>query len=799
MTSRFSRSEKSTDHFVKSQFPDFFLDEGEGIVNFIDAYYKHQTANTHFKMRDLQIQGDIDTTSNTNLIRFNNKYTFGSGRFIKELPAVITGDLRFIIKHIKDLYRSKGTERGTKLFFRLAFNDSPEVFVPGTFLFRPSDSIYTRPILLEVSLGQGYPYSRLVDIVGTDIVGSVSGSSAVAKNVFKKIVDKREIAYIEIENVNGSFVTGDKIVSKEATQIEISSAPKVTGPIDELIVENGSTGIPLGTVFTALPVPDGTELKASVTSTEQILGTFKLRGVSGYGYTNKSQVIISRAPGESSQVDRGQFSVSVDNIFSTSPVNGDLIKNFEPMTIGDTTFNGTVLDSSDSGNAFHVTPIGDILSTETRSIGSISNIKINIDPKNYNGVSNPFIAIKDITFSANQSGNSTVTDTLVVASKQIFSNSLITVADTFTGNVTISGANNKVVGYGTDFLNQFVPFDVIKVMNSDGLPTYHNIESISNSTFLTLGQNSPFSIANTTFSKGFVNFVKLIDSDGTEAVRAVNNVVNSTAVYIDDKILTGELNSNPSYTLRIGYDTSNVNFSSTNDKLQRKVKSGTTFTEIDTGENANFNFNVTSGTGAVSTLNILNCGFGYSPGEEIIMRSEDLAPFINIIDNEGKGTGASAVPVLSGGEITSIIVTSGGSGYVSPSVTVEGGTGSGALLSASLENGVITNINVSNTGLDYLNNQDIIVKVKKGGQSILEGRHSTISSEPNPSVRLQDSNFWQEYSYEIQSSIDNTKYENVVDNLIHMSGRKFFTLNLIKDDASTKTKILEESVTATGV
>ena len=797
---RFSRSEKNTNHFVKSQFPDFFLDEGEGIVDFVEAYYRHMSANTSYTMRNLQLQGDIDTTSNTNLIRFNNKYTFGSGRFIKELPAVITGDLRFIIKHIKDLYRSKGTDRGTKLFFRLAFNDAPEIFTPGRFLFRPSDSVYRRPTIIEVSLGQGYPYSRLISLVGREIVGSKSGSSATARNVFKKIVDKREIIYVEIENINGSFVTGDKITERGASQSEITLAPRITGPINEIVVENGSSGIPLGTVFTALPVDNGSELKASVTETELILGTFKLRGVAGYGYSNKSHVIISRAPGESNQIDRGQFSVLVDSVYSAHQVNGDLIKNFDSMTIGNTTFNGTFLDYANTGNAFHVTQLNDILSTETRSYGSIANIKVNIDPKNYNGVSNPFIAIKDITFSANQTGNVAITsNTLLEASHQVFSNSLITVSDTFTGNVTVFAARKDVRGYGTDFQNQFVPFDVLKVMNQDGQPTYHNIESISNSTFMTLGQRSPFSIANTTFSKGFVNFVKLIDSDGNETVRAVNNVVNSTAVYIDDKILSGEIGDNPSYTFRIGYDTSNVNFSSSNDKLKRKVKTGSTFSIIDTGENADFEFNVTSGTGAVSTLNIINCGFGYTPGEEVVMRSEDLAPFINIVDNERRGSGASAIPVIAGGQITSVIVTNSGQGYVDPRISVEGGTGFGARLTATTESGKITNINIANSGLDYINNQDIVVKVRKGGQSFLEGRHTTINSEPNRAVRLQDSNFWQEYSYEIQSSIDNTKYQKVVDNLIHMSGRKFFTLNLVKDDASSKTKILEESVTATGV
>ena len=70
MTDRFTKSEKSTDHFVKSQFPDFFLDEGEGIVNFVDTYYRHFSANTGNKIRDLQYQGDIDTTSDVKLNTF---------------------------------------------------------------------------------------------------------------------------------------------------------------------------------------------------------------------------------------------------------------------------------------------------------------------------------------------------------------------------------------------------------------------------------------------------------------------------------------------------------------------------------------------------------------------------------------------------------------------------------------------------------------------------------------------------------------------------------------------------------
>lgn len=801
MTDRFTKSEKSTDHFVKSQFPDFFLDEGEGIVNFVDTYYKHFSANTGYKIRDLQYQGDIDTTSEANLIRFNNKYTFGSGRFIKELPAVITGDLRFIIKHIKDLYRSKGTERGIKLFFRLAFNDSPDIFVPGRFLFRPSDSRFNRPDVVELFLGEGSSFERVKGLVGTEIIGSITGASAIAKNVFRKSLKDKSFVYVELDNVQGTFKTGDKITARNATSLEKVLAPKVIGPVDNVIVENGSDNIPLGTVFSAVSSKTGRELKVSVTELEKILGTFNLRGVEGYGYSTKSQVIVTRAPGESSNIDRGQFTVVLNGSYSSHVVNGDLLKAFDPLTIGSANVNSFQFDSANSLNVYNQTPIGDILSNETRIYGSILRIAVNQDPKNYNGVTKPFVAIKDVTFSANQTGNAAISNTLLVASKEIFSNGLITVANTFTGNVSLSAANNIAIGTGTNFTQDFRAHDVLKVMTDDGLPTYHNIDSITNTTFMTLGQDSSYTVSNNDYSKGFVNYIKLIDSDGGSTVRAVNNFVNSTAVYLDDKVLGGELNlDNPSYTIRIGYNTSNVNFSETNDKIKSKVREGLTFTDVLTGTDADFDYRITSAQGSVSEVNILNAGFGYIPGEEIEMKSEDLTPKINIIDNDGTGTGASAFPVLDAdGKIIDIIVTKGGFGYSSPSVTVTGGTGSGAKLVPTSLGGVITTIAVSNTGQNYFSSKNINIKVEKGGQSIIEGRHSSINSHLNQKVKLQDSDYWQEYSYEVESSINNEMYESVLDSLIHMSGRKFFTKNVIKDEAESSVRILEESVTASGV
>ncbi|HAW79680.1 MAG TPA: hypothetical protein DCX27_08190, partial [Balneola sp.] len=135
----------------------------------------------------------------------------------------------------------------------------------------------------------------------------------------------------------------------------------------------------------------------------------------------------------------------------------------------------------------------------------------------------------------------------------------------------------------------------------------------------------------------------------------------------------------------------------------------------------------------------------------------------------------------------------------SPVVNIIGGTGSGALVTARTVDGIISDIKITNQGSGYFGSKDITVQVDKGGQSILEGRHSSINSELNSKIRLTDSNYWQEYSYEIESSIDSEKYRETVDGLIHMAGRKLFTKNVIKDETESSLRILEESVVSTGI
>lgn len=99
-------------------------------------------------------------------------------------------------------------------------------------------------------------------------------------------------------------------------------------------------------------------------------------------------------------------------------------------------------------------------------------------------------------------------------------------------------------------------------------------------------------------------------------------------------------------------------------------------------------FGVVSG-GGVSTVNITNGGSGYTTA--------------SVAFSGGGGTGAAATATLTGGVVTSITVTSTGSGYTSaPTVSISGdGTGATATSTVTPQVSGVTSITVGTAGSGY--------------------------------------------------------------------------------------------------
>lgn len=97
-------------------------------------------------------------------------------------------------------------------------------------------------------------------------------------------------------------------------------------------------------------------------------------------------------------------------------------------------------------------------------------------------------------------------------------------------------------------------------------------------------------------------------------------------------------------------------------------------------------------------------GFGYSS-----------APTVQFTSTDG-GTGAALTATVSGGSVSSLTVTSGGSGYsTAPTLTIFGGGGTGATATATVSGGVVTGATVTAGGSHYSTAPVVFVKPTDGG------------------------------------------------------------------------------------
>ena len=217
---------------IPSQFPIHYREEGSPLVQFVQQYYKWLEERND---RNFAKIGDIDATYQRFLFSFREKY-------LKDFPINDNVDTRFVIKHINDLYRTKGSEEGLRILFRLFFNEEIEVFYPSTAILKPSDSIWTTDQYLEmipVASYEDYPIQR-----GDTLKGNVSGATAIVDQVifvlfsavytpivFVSALDKEFTSAdsIEVDSFDGTAKFPGRIISGSIISAEVLPNARVSG------------------------------------------------------------------------------------------------------------------------------------------------------------------------------------------------------------------------------------------------------------------------------------------------------------------------------------------------------------------------------------------------------------------------------------------------------------------------------------------------------------------------------------------------------------------------------------------
>lgn len=204
-----------------------------------------------YSISDINI---IDASLNDFVRWFKNE-------FIPTVPQEIISDPKNIIKHARQFYRAKGTQKSYRFLFRILFNESIGFYYPWTDLIRPSDAKWEEPRTLKVKAFLGGAPTRLE---GQQIRGRDSLSTALVENVQVTTVNGIPIyeLFLNRLSIQGQFFSNELI---ESINPDVPTVALVSTMITGIDIIDPGTGYTVGQVieFTS---DSGSQAQAQITA-----------------------------------------------------------------------------------------------------------------------------------------------------------------------------------------------------------------------------------------------------------------------------------------------------------------------------------------------------------------------------------------------------------------------------------------------------------------------------------------------------------------------------------------------------
>ena len=268
---------------IAGQFPEYYRDNGPMFVAFLTEYYEWMESNGQalYHARRIPNYKDIDTTVNQFLIYFKNKY-------LPNIQLETTTNVRLLVKHSLDIYRSRGTAQGIDLLFRLVFGTGATVYQPSSDIFRLSDGRWVEPSYIEVTLMDNH--SRFI---GKQIIGSVSGAKAFVESYVRRSNAGKIVDVLYLSSLTGDFATGE-LINTTSNPFNFSGCPKIVGSLSDITVVSSGSGFNVGDIADIYDASNRKRGKARITGTSSTTGQASFMIEAGnYGYTANAQVLIS--------------------------------------------------------------------------------------------------------------------------------------------------------------------------------------------------------------------------------------------------------------------------------------------------------------------------------------------------------------------------------------------------------------------------------------------------------------------------------------------------------------------------
>lgn len=690
---------------IEHQFPAFYQTDGPMFIQFVKAYYEwlEEEGKAIHRARRVTQYTDIDDTLEEFLVYFQKKFLYG-------IPFDVIINKRFLLKHVLDVYRSKGSVQCYKLLFRLIYNQDTDVYLPGRDMLRASDGRWKDIRYIEVS-----NVADLEKLVGKTIVGLSSGTTAVVESCTTQPINNKIVAVLYISNIfpkNGQMNVGEKVIDKanqySANLVSIvGSAPTILGSLDKISIINGGREFVVGDVLKLVSrnLTTNQLISAGIDGLVRVSNTFGGRGSiqfnvqhAGSGLMANADVFTYNGP---TDVSGNGANFGVGSLITTEYItfNTDVLCDYMDLTI-----NAVSYGFPSNGTANGLNTLTDTLEYANGLFGSIGSLSDLSTGRNYNEPLRNFVRS-------------------VLRSK------------TLAGTLSYNTGSNTVTGTSTLFQRYLANGDVVFLQ--------------ANSANASTGQ-----------------------------LRVIQTVVSNTNL-----LLYGPptINSTASALYKIAPSVLVSNYPPTSPVMfmvDGSIK----------GLNANVTGIPSFGNSVIETTHAINSGRGYIQGEtiEMYLYGGLTAP---VVANGGVGyangeplvfSGGSAnkpaqaiVVTNSNGTVASVTTTYFGSGYTSePIITVRTANGSGAVFTTD-----VTEFNTLYTVTGTLD------KIGIGRRT---GFYTSSDGFLNADKYLQDSYFYQDFSYQIKAASVLDRYSQILYDTFHIAGTELFgQYHLINDQTST--------------
>ena len=258
---------------IYSQVPEFVRADHPAFLEFLKAYYTWLT--TVYNPNKIEDIVDIDNTADEFLEYFKKEL---------DINGVLQGvDNRMYLRHIKELYASKGSTAGFEFLFKILYGEKSAIQQPWDYVFKPSNGEWFQDISILVTPTAG----DINQLLGNTVI--ITDDAGVKYQTVVTNINTRRNGVVEL--FIGRFTHEAPLFSVESLAGDITASLLLT--TIKGTVEKRGTGFRIGQVFTVNSYGgSGSLVKVKAIDSNGGITAVEIIGF-GTGYNTNFNLLIS--------------------------------------------------------------------------------------------------------------------------------------------------------------------------------------------------------------------------------------------------------------------------------------------------------------------------------------------------------------------------------------------------------------------------------------------------------------------------------------------------------------------------